>query len=805
MKYPTCLSSVAKDLGGIKSLSDVFVALQLSFGSVGNAIADMVAAASSGAGVFGTLSAGAAALSGTLVPIVAVAAAVAAGIYAISKAQASASEANDKMRDSYSAYQEAQSNLENVNSELDTTKASMDELLGKEHLTFVEEAELQRLKDATEQLLIQQDLAEREENKAARKAAEDTVSAYKKNFKNEISADETKERQDYAQMSGNNAGLTADSKDISAMLAAIKQFDALKQEAKNELAEAQKAGNDSDIEWLEEDIKHYDDLNQDLTDSIWDQVKLLTEYRDKLKALPEDELAKVDGASDVLNQIDDQIAYIYSELDPAAWKQMQFDEILNSDEYKKAKDELTELAKATDGAGISVDDVKEKYPELASAIEGAGLSLSDFVDLINSSADATDDASEAVVSNAERIQNAIDDTTKKSQELTSQIDAVQSVLNSQMTGKSISVEDFNSDELADYRSALEYVNGTMQLNADKVTEIAKAKADEQVAINNTNKALAQSQYLENARQIEQYRQQLRDASFAEGETADSIQSSIDALLDENSAIADTCAQYDLLSASIQEAVGAYQHWLNAQSASDYGDMANDKDLHDYQKGSKSASLAYEPKSNEMVLTAHRFFANKSCPGDWLYSRYSDLANRINALLGSGTTASGGNSNDSTNTSAPSKPNTNFPKVPFTVNVIVSDLNIRKAPNGDIVGKTEKGVFTITSVKNGWGKLKSGAGWIYLANADYCTIGSSVSGTSSKPSTNVSKVPYKVRVDASDLRIRSGAGTNYPTTGEYTGKGTFTIIEEKAGTGSTKGWGKLKSGAGWISLDYCVKL
>lgn len=575
MKYPTCLLSVTKDIGGIKSLSDVFVALQLSFGSVGDAIAKMAAAASSGAGVFGTLSAGAAALSGTLVPIVAIAAAVAAGIYAISKAYVSASEANDKMRDSYSAYQEAQSNLESVNSELDTTKASMDELLGKEHLTFVEEAELQKLKDATEQLLIQQDLAEREENKAARQAAEDTVSAYKKNFKNEISASQTKERQDYAQMTGNNAGLTVEPTDVSSMLAAIKQFDALKQEAKDELAKAQKDGNENDIKWLEEDIQHYDDLNQDLTDSIWDQVKLLTEYRDTLKALPEEELAKVDGASDVLSQIDDQIAYIYSELDPTAWKQMQFNEILNSDEYKKAKDELTELAKATDGAGISVDDVKEKYPELASAIEGAGLSISDFVDLINSSAEATDDAGEAVVSNAERIQNAVDDTTKATQELTSQIDAVQSVLNGQMTGKSISVEDFNSDELADYRSALEYVNGTMQLNADKVAEIAKAKADEQVAINNTNKALAQSQYLENARQIEQYRQQLRDASFAEGETADSIQASIDALLDENSAIADTCAQYDLLSASIQEAVGAYQHWLNAQSASDYGDMAND--------------------------------------------------------------------------------------------------------------------------------------------------------------------------------------------------------------------------------------
>ncbi len=55
-------------------------------------------------------------------------------------------------------------------------------------------------------------------------------------------------------------------------------------------------------------------------------------------------------------------------------------------------------------------------------------------------------------------------------------------------------------------------------------------------------------------------------------------------------------------------------------------------------GSKEKTLAYTPKSDEMVLTAHRWFANKSCPGDWLYSRYGELANRINALLGSGVSA-----------------------------------------------------------------------------------------------------------------------------------------------------------------------
>jgi hypothetical protein len=49
-------------------------------------------------------------------------------------------------------------------------------------------------------------------------------------------------------------------------------------------------------------------------------------------------------------------------------------------------------------------------------------------------------------------------------------------------------------------------------------------------------------------------------------------------------------------------------------------------------GSKEKTLAYTPKSGEAVLTAHRWFANKSCPGDWLYSRYDNLAEQVNKLL-----------------------------------------------------------------------------------------------------------------------------------------------------------------------------
>lgn len=67
------------------------------------------------------------------------------------------------------------------------------------------------------------------------------------------------------------------------------------------------------------------------------------------------------------------------------------------------------------------------------------------------------------------------------------------------------------------------------------------------------------------------------------------------------------------------------------------------------------------------------------------------------------------------------------------------------------------------------------------------------------------VPFRVKVSIDDLNIRVGAGTNYSKTGKYTGKGVFTIVKTATGQGSDSGWGKLKSGAGWISLDYCQKL
>ena len=50
-------------------------------------------------------------------------------------------------------------------------------------------------------------------------------------------------------------------------------------------------------------------------------------------------------------------------------------------------------------------------------------------------------------------------------------------------------------------------------------------------------------------------------------------------------------------------------------------------------GDRNKTLNYTPKSDEMVLTVHRWFANKSCPGSWLYARLGDLAAKVTAALG----------------------------------------------------------------------------------------------------------------------------------------------------------------------------
>jgi hypothetical protein len=62
----------------------------------------------------------------------------------------------------------------------------------------------------------------------------------------------------------------------------------------------------------------------------------------------------------------------------------------------------------------------------------------------------------------------------------------------------------------------------------------------------------------------------------------------------------------------------------------------------------------------------------------------------------------------------------------------------------------------------------------------------------------------VKVRISDLNIRRGPGTDYDRV-QFIPIGVYTIMEVRSGKGSSAGWGRLKSGIGWISLDFVKRL
>lgn len=114
------------------------------------------------------------------------------------------------------------------------------------------------------------------------------------------------------------------------------------------------------------------------------------------------------------------------------------------------------------------------------------------------------------------------------------------------------------------------------------------------------------------------------------------------------------------------------------------------------------------RRNGANLTVHRDYDARSCPGDYIYNRLGDIANQVNARLGGASIPE---------PTAPIKP-----PIPYLVKIATDVLNVRAGVGTNYkINTTVKRnqVYTIVDEINGWGKLKSGAGWICLAYTIRC--------------------------------------------------------------------------------------
>lgn len=280
-------------------------------------------------------------------------------------------------------------------------------------------------------------------------------------------------------------------------------------------------------------------------------------------------------------------------------------------------------------------------------------------------------------------------------------------------------------------------------------------------------------------------------------------------------------------------------------------------------------LVWSTDKNERVnhlngcnMTVHRDYANKSCPGQYLYDRHGEIARRVNELLGSAPAEEEKPvvkpseihvddlvkiADNATYYNGKTVPGWVKAKNWFVVEVegdraVIDDSEDGKnAINSPISTKfltvvkpAQNGSESVEKVKLEKGAVVTFTGKKHYAHANSdnpvaCKPGKATitldpymkgkhpyhlvavkGGTSNVygwvdaediyEANEVEEFkPYLVKVTASALNIRKGAGTSHTIVGCIKDKGTYTIVEE------SNGWGKLKSGAGWISLAYTKRV
>lgn len=400
------------------------------------------------------------------------------------------------MSDAVSANESAKSALESTTKELEEQNKKIADLQSKGTLTYVEQEELDKLKETTKQLQLQEDIEERKSKKTAKDQADKTVEAYQKQYgKNEKSKSSVQEKLDYNKLNGTQP-MPSSKNDVVGNIAALVYYTEQLNDTQERYNNALKNG---------EDIKYYSDNLQLCTDTVTDYENTLDETvtdllekqqnlqdgydsaiakKEKGEALSTSEKETISTYEDILSLI----KLIYEYTNQSGWNDIQFNGILDTNDIEKSKDELQEMAKE----GSLTEEELKKYPKLYEAIKNADFlgddidNVKEFISQIKASTDAVDDLDNATsnsftIPDSDTLQQQLSDLNSAIDDIQSAYDTLNSAVEEYNTnGGQLSIDTIQSlMSLSDeYLSCLQVENGQLSLNTDMMAQLAQAKLDE---------------------------------------------------------------------------------------------------------------------------------------------------------------------------------------------------------------------------------------------------------------------------------------------------------------------------------------
>lgn len=386
----------------------------------------------------------------------------------------SVKEQETKMENSLSAYYDAKSALSNITTELENQEQAIDDLLGKEKITYAEQGQLDKLQAITKELRIQKDLAKKEEERTQKKAAKEASILFNKQFgKYDIS----KSSVDDLVISPNldNEKLFNSKKnDIPKRIAAYIRLN-------NALDKARSAGLQADADSFKRLIETTKDSLFETAQDLQKQQSGIVDYYNTIKDTPYDDLTpEQKDIVESYHSISDAIELIYQYLDPNAWKAMQIESVFDTEGIEKTKDELIEMVKA----GTFDESTLQSYPKLSEALEQNNVSARELCNELEALAEAEgkvtgDTLSEEDLPLSTKLTNSADSLDAFQSSVKSAVDAYATLLSGNYSSTDLlnSIQAINKAATDMGKSIRWEEIDSLDALGDQIEEISQAYAD----------------------------------------------------------------------------------------------------------------------------------------------------------------------------------------------------------------------------------------------------------------------------------------------------------------------------------------